>query len=370
MGKIRSVLFLTYHFPPEIGGIQTRISKYLDILSAKGLKPTVFVISNRKANGSEQYNQVEVKYFSGGSRFFLPIIAEAINTIYRRHVDVVHVFTGCSTLLGCSFICLGRLFRRRTVISFFGSEDFASRALFSHTVRTISLTLADGIATNSAYTMNRLPIKFLHKSQIISGGSDRVRSTGLSERRRTILYVGRLVKRKGVDDLIEAFKIIKKRVPDVFLEIVGDGPEKRELMNQADSKNLGSYVLFRGILTGEELDQAYERSLIVVLPSKRVEDDFADEGLGLSLIEGSMHGKPLVGTRSGGIPEIIIDGYNGFLVPEADPASLADAIMKVLEDEQFTTNLGRNSLTRAMQAFTWEASAEKLIAIYQRDKKS
>ncbi|MDG6934164.1 MAG: glycosyltransferase family 4 protein [Nitrososphaerota archaeon] len=370
MGKIRSVLFLTYHFPPEIGGIQTRISKYVEIFSAKGLKPTVFVISNREVRSSEHYSKVDVKYFSGDSKFFLPIIAEAINTLCKKHVDVVHVFTGCSTLLGCSFVCLGRLFRRRTVISFFGSEDFASRALFSRAMRTISLTLADGIATNSAYTMNHLPSKFLQKNQIISGGSDRARSTGLSKKRRTILYVGRLVKRKGVDDLIEAFKIIKERIPDVVLEIVGDGPERRQLMNLADSENLGSYILFRGILTGEDLDQAYERSLIVVLPSKKVEDDFADEGLGLSLIEGSMHGKPLVGTRSGGIPEIIVDGYNGLLVPEADPASLAEAIMKLLEDEQFATDLGRNSLIRAMQAFTWEASAEKLIAIYQRDKKS
>jgi len=364
--RIRSILLLTYHFPPEIGGIQTRISKYVDIFSKKGIDIDVFVVSNNvNQNICCSTAGIRVKYVSGKFRFIVPVIFDVARTIYRRNVDVVHVFTGASTVLGCSILFLGKILHKKTVTSFFGSEDFASHSPLRRLFRVTSLTLSDGIATNSVHTMNHLPSKFAKKAQVILGGSDIHSVTDYdADNKIVVLYVGRLVKRKGVDDLIKAFKIVRSKVPDVTLEIVGDGPERNNLENLVSSLNLNDSVLFRGVLTGYKLQNAYNRSYVVVLPSKKTPTDFADEGLGLSLIEASMFGKPLVGTRNGGIPEIIEDGYNGFLVNEADPISLADVLIRLINDRRLAKSLGRNSYVRAKKLFTWESSAERLLRLY------
>jgi glycosyltransferase involved in cell wall biosynthesis len=364
--RIKSILLLTYHFPPEIGGIQTRISKYIEIFSKKGIGINVFVVSdNFNQNIPASAAGIRVKYVSGRFRFIVPVIFDVARTIYRRNVDVVHVFTGASTILGCSILLLGKILHKKTVTSFFGSEDFASHSPLPRLLRITSLTLSDGIATNSIHTMNHLPGKFANKAQVILGGSDMYPVTNCDvDNRIVILYVGRLVERKGVDDLIKAFKIVRSKIPDVTLEIVGDGPERNNLEKLVSSLSLSDYVLFRGVLTGHKLQNAYDRSYAVVLPSKKIHTDFADEGLGLSLIEASMFGKPLVGTRNGGIPEIIEDGYNGFLVNEADPLSLADVLIRLINDRGLAKSLGRNSYIRAKKLFTWESSAERLLRLY------
>ena len=103
---------------------------------------------------------------------------------------------------------------------------------------------------------------------------------------------------------------------------------------------------------------------MVVLASKRVEDDPATEALGLVLLEASMHGKPLVGTIIGGIPEIIKDGVNGFLVPQRESPKLAEAICKLLSDRQLAKKMGDNALQIALRDFTWDASTERLLQCY------
>ena len=180
---------------------------------------------------------------------------------------------------------------------------------------------------------------------------------------KEVLFVGRLARRKGVDDLLESFRMIERSLPAASLVIVGDGPERGKLEVRARELGLQT-VEFRGALFGDALQREYSQCSVCVLPSKKVPEDPATEGLGLTLIEASMHAKPLIGTNHGGIPEIIREGCNGLLVPEGSPRKLADAIFRILSDEKMASAMGRKAFEIANSNFGWKAATERLLESY------
>ena len=123
---------------------------------------------------------------------------------------------------------------------------------------------------------------------------------------------------------------------------------------------------FKGTLTGPTLDQEYEQSSLFVLPSKDVASDPANEGLGLALIEASMHSKPLVGTLHGGIPEVVRHGENGLLVPPGDPSALAGAVVTILTDPERARSMGSAALQGALSRFSWDRATDVLLESYSR----
>jgi phosphatidylinositol alpha-1,6-mannosyltransferase len=181
-----------------------------------------------------------------------------------------------------------------------------------------------------------------------------------------VLYVGRLVKSKGVDDLIAAYKVVSERIPRSRLIIVGDGPERGRLEGLAHELNLSTGVVFRGTLRGEELDEEYAKCTVFAMASKRVSDDPAIETFGLVIVEALMYGKPVVGTLLGGIPEIIDHEVNGLLVPEGRPKELANALIRILTDQDLAGRLHRNALESAEKKFTWAAATDRLLSCYSR----
>jgi len=176
--------------------------------------------------------------------------------------------------------------------------------------------------------------------------------------------VGRLVQRKGVDDLIRAFADVKPHFPEVRLSVVGDGPERKNLTELAGRLGVLDSVEFKGTLLGAELDREYARCFTFVLPSKDVPTDPANEGLGLALIEASMHVKPLVGTRHGGIPEVVVDGRNGLLVTPGDPGALAAALVELLSNPDLAERMGAAALQMARSRFSWERATDVLLESY------
>jgi glycosyltransferase involved in cell wall biosynthesis len=175
-----------------------------------------------------------------------------------------------------------------------------------------------------------------------------------------ILFVGRLVERKGVIYLIWAMRILKERGIRAELRIVGEGPLMESLKNSA--KDLDS-VKFLGKLSTEELMEEYKRADIFVLPS--IVDSRGDtEGLGVVLLEALSFGLPVIASNVGGIPDIVEDGKTGLLVPEKDPVAIADAIEKLLsnwEDAKLMVLRGQDMIR---ERFSPEKIADKLVRIY------
>jgi glycosyltransferase involved in cell wall biosynthesis len=365
---VRSVLFVTYHFPPEIGGVNTRVGHYVRELRRRNIDVTVLVMTSHGTKMSRyMLDGAEIFVCPGQMVFFGRNASLLARVAFSKHVDVIHVVTGAPTAIGSFALLLGRAMRIPTSISFFGTELFEDGGLMQTLLQPFTLSIASSISVNSPHTGRSIPAALQRKTHVLLGGaeaSESAASPALKTEGGPILFVGRLVERKGGDDLISAFRIVKDRIPDSKLVFVGAGPDRKRLDEMARALNLSNDVEFRGVLTGQALHDAYEESSVVVLPSKYVPGDSQIEGLGLTLIEGSMHAKPLVATRHGGMTEVVKDGVNGLMVPENNPAMLAEALLRILSDEKLAARLGKNALAMAESKFSWRAATDRLLESY------
>jgi glycosyltransferase involved in cell wall biosynthesis len=149
----------------------------------------------------------------------------------------------------------------------------------------------------------------------------------------TVLFVGRLVEKKGLDTLIDAMAALEPRDPALELAVIGDGPLKADLERRA--KAAGIKARFEGWKSEAEVRKAMRRALLLAVPS-RTASGGDSEGLPTVIMEAMALGVPVVATRHAGIPEIVSDRVTGRLVPEADPAALAEAILAVKSDPDST----------------------------------
>jgi len=178
------------------------------------------------------------------------------------------------------------------------------------------------------------------------------------ERRKpVILYVGSLIKRKGVVYLLEAMAKLTRSAPSLELKIIGDGPEKPELEEIAAQLGLGRRVSFLGFLPPDEVRQWMQRAKLFVLPS-------VEEGLGVVLLEALACGTPIVASRIGGIPEVLTPEV-GILVPPTDVDALSEAILQALNDEEQWQEMSLNARKRAEEVYDWRKIGAQLIEIYR-----
>ena len=179
----------------------------------------------------------------------------------------------------------------------------------------------------------------------------------------TILHVARLVEVKGTRYLIRAFEVLARRHASVELVIIGDGPLDRPLRTLASSLGLEHRVRFLGALPHAEVLAWMRKAAMLVLPSVRTATGRV-EGLGMVLLEAAATGVPVVGSRLGGIPEGVIDGQTGFLVPERDADALAGRMGDLLDDQ--ATRLRMGGLARALieRQFDIHRQTETLETLY------
>jgi glycosyltransferase involved in cell wall biosynthesis len=171
-----------------------------------------------------------------------------------------------------------------------------------------------------------------------------------------ILYLGRLREDKGIDILIQAFSAVNEIFPDVRLKIAGEGREKKNLMTLADKLGLGHSIEFLGIIRGSEKIQLLQDALLLVCPSRK-------EAFGIVNLEAFASGIPVVASRVGGIPDIVEDGVNGFLVDPDNPQHLADKIILLLSNTILRNDLSKNALKKASY-YDWSHIAQEYIQIY------
>ena len=192
---------------------------------------------------------------------------------------------------------------------------------------------------------------------------DLIRPAGFVETPR-ILHVARLVEKKGTADLLRAFAIVRRAVPDAELVIVGDGPLRAALGELAADLEVASAVRFLGARRHEETLALLGGSRLLCLPSVTAASG-DQEGLGMVLLEAGASGRPVVGTDHGGIPEAVTDGANGFLVPERDPAALAERLLTLLRDPQLCERFGKAGRELVLERFNLHRQTAKLESLYE-----
>ena len=192
-----------------------------------------------------------------------------------------------------------------------------------------------------------------------------------------ILFVGRHIERKGICYLIEAAKHLPR---DKFeIRIVGVGDLTEQLKQQAallderretkDERTQSASVIFTGKLSPEALANEYKTANVFVLPA--IVDHKGDtEGLGVVLIEAMELGLPIVASNVGGIPDVVVDGESGILVPEKDPVALADAFKRLEANPTLIQKLLAGARKRIDECFTWDGIIERQVEVYKRLQRS
>jgi glycosyltransferase involved in cell wall biosynthesis len=172
-----------------------------------------------------------------------------------------------------------------------------------------------------------------------------------------VVTVSRLIKRKSPGLLISAFAKVLKVVPGAKLVIAGSGREKDDLSRQIQSLNITNSVFMVGRLTKGKVAQLMAAANVFVLPSKM-------ESFGLTLLEASAAGVPVVCSNAGGIPEVFQDGFNALLYPPGDDNAMAKAIIRLLQDRELAKTISANAVETASK-FTWEMTAERTLQVYK-----
>jgi len=184
---------------------------------------------------------------------------------------------------------------------------------------------------------------------------------GARHRDRVILTVGNLVSRKGHDMVIRALPALCRRVPDLVYMIVGDGPYRGELEKLAMDLGVRDRVVFVGRVPDEDLPDLYALCEVFVMVSRERLEEYDVEGLGLVLLEASACGKPVVGGRSGGVPDALADGVTGLLVDPLNPEEITEALASLLTDHDLATQLGEQGRLRVVHEFQWRQVCEGLL---------
>ena len=194
---------------------------------------------------------------------------------------------------------------------------------------------------------------------------DESRGTHLPVREeKIILSVGRLIALKGYAYLINAIALLKKKGCNIKLIIIGGGPEENNLKKLIEEKDLEDCIEILGFKPKAELNYYYNLCDVFVLPSI-IDSTGRQEGFGLVLLEAMSCKKPVIGTSTGGIKDIIKDGETGLVVPEKNPQALADAIEKLLENKELVNKLSENGYSFVRNNFTVSKIADKMIEVYK-----
>jgi phosphatidylinositol alpha-1,6-mannosyltransferase len=295
----------------------------------------------------------------------------------RERPQVVQLATAYEGHLG---LWLRQWLKLPYIVYAYGNEILDVMRSTGYQKPRIALQKADRVVAISQFTANLLEEAGVvpDKIEIVYPGCDvnnfrplpsrmdlRQKLLGSRHRDRIILTVGNLVARKGHDMVIRALPRVCQRVPDTTYLIVGDGPYRAELEKLAMSIGVRDRVIFAGMIPNEDLAPIYALCDVFAMPSRDQSEQCDVEGFGVVFLEASSCGKPVMGGRSGGIPEAVADGVTGLLVDPHDPEDIANAITRLLLDSDLSTRLGRQGRLRVARDFTWERVGTQVQGILE-----
>jgi len=182
----------------------------------------------------------------------------------------------------------------------------------------------------------------------------------------SLVSVGRLVECKGHHVTLKALAIAANAdsKADFRLSIVGDGDERDKLMKYAEELGLTSRVQWLGARLPHEVRGVLRQSHAMVHAAIRSTDG-SEEGQGLVVLEAQSEGVPVVATNIGGLPENLIDGVTGYLVPESDPQAIADKILRLASDPNVRSAMGTEGRKFVAEHRSWSGYMENVLDLYR-----
>jgi len=204
-------------------------------------------------------------------------------------------------------------------------------------------------------------------------GSRRIlRQLGITENSKIILTLARVIERKGHDTVVRSLKKILKEFPETIYIIAGPCEQSYYRKLQGLIKNLGleHNVVFIGYVDSKNLSKYYSSSDVYIMMSRTLESQGDCEGFGITFLEANACHCPVIGSDSGGIPDAVEDGVNGYLIPADDENRLADTVIALFRNPDLAKKMGKDGRKRIEERFTWERITGRILTeLEKRDAK-
>lgn len=298
--------------------------------------------------------------------FFLYLFIKSLK--YARGADVIHAQWSLTAMVG---VLLKKIHKKPLVLTERGSSlNAAMKYRFTRMVLKWILRNCDYITANNFNQISRIrSLGFKEKVCAVPNGIDTERfrpedsnkarkKLGLPVDKRIILFVGWLVKGKGVDYLLKSLGRIKLHIPDILVVIVGGGLEIENYKRYVSENDLDRSVVFTGPKMIDEIPEFMNAADIFVLPS-------LSEGRPNVVAEAMACGLPVIATSVNGTPELIEDGIDGILIEPENSKSIEDAVLRLLDDsELYAAIKSRSRGSIIKKKITWDKTAINFCNIY------
>jgi len=291
--------------------------------------------------------------------------------------DIIHFSTDLF-LSGISFVSLGQLHARYPVIVTCHGLPHNKKLLNTSNIKNFYdicinigsflslhvLKKIDGIIVHTKNDKNLLVNKDIDSRKIfviphgVYSIFKKICNEYFHEEKETILFFGNITPDKDINAVIEAIMIVKKQIPNIKLIIAGNGkiPNTCKMIIGRYKLNIEIYNYF---IPNEKVCEFFSRASVVVIPEKRSRGGHS----GVLTIAYSF-GKPVIATNVGDFPILVRDSGCGFVVSPKDPKALAEAIVRILEDDRLRKKMSRNALKKA-EELSWDKIAKRHIKVYE-----
>lgn len=366
--------------PPVIGGSVETVMQKMAEVTAKRFDISIYSPQNRKLPQEEKSNNISYYRFSSVDYpEYFKLVRRHVNTQKYRIIQVenrpLFIPKTKAVNLQSKFICsLHSLIHIEPRLI---SPEMTQSILFQcDKVLVYSKFMQDRLAKmypqaagkfhfiHLATEHNRFKPRWEPKS--IAKTKQIKRALEIPEYGKVLIFAGRVIPKKGVHILIQAMKELLQRKPDCYLVIIGSSwfgnkkttPYTRELHQQ--SQSIAPRIRFTNYISPKELPHFFAMADVFICPSQW------DEPFGLVNVEAMASGVPVVASARGGIPEIITDGADGFLVKNEDSAqSFIGPILRLLNDPVLARNMGINGREKVERYFNWNRAGSEMVKLYE-----
>lgn len=331
------------------------------------LKAVYLIITNFHKSPLKILKSLNMSRY-GKDALSLRLFYYALIPFLDKDFDIIHCHFGPNGIVGVYLKEVG--IPGKYITSFHGYDvnsypKVAGKKVYSHLFKK-----GDFFTCNTKFTKERVTELGCNerKVMILPAGLG-IEKFKFSERRILdkesikILTVGRLVEEKGHRYAIEAVSEVVKRYTNIEYIIAGDGPLRSELENLVSKLGIENYVKFLGVVDQNEVLRLHQQAHVFILPSV-VAKSGGTEGQGLALQEAQATGLPVISTSTGGIPEGVLNGKSGFLVPERDVNVLAKKIEYLVEHPELWPEIGRCGRKFIEERYDIQKLNQRLVKIY------
>lgn len=372
------VLLLTEEFPPEIGGIQSYLSQLM-----ANLPPESSLVIAKKEDGDKEWDRnqkykiirTETKAFAFPR--WKPALTELKKTVEEFKPEIIvcgkALFEGRAAYkmwkeFGIPYVVITHAMEINTWLSHWKTRRDLLKVL-NNAARVLTvnqkikeLLVGNGVPEKKFVKMYPGVDDFFAEKDLDSDLEQTKKELDL-EGKKVIVSIARLVKRKGLDIALLAMPEIVKEAPDVAYIIVGNGPELEGLKELAKLIGVSRKTKFLGNISREKIRKILQASDLFLLTPRDYNGNI--EGFGIVYMEAAAAGLCAVGTKSGGVPEAVLDGITGILVDENDADQTAEAVVRLLKDENSRKKMAMAAEERALKEFVWSKRALLFKAVVE-----